>query len=109
MAGTFTTAVLADGQLPNTQTAIFTGAASTITYVKRISIYNTNAAQQTIDIYLNVSGTPRKWRRYVLDQHQSAELLETGDAIVIEASDTIEAVTTTASAVDYYICGVKET
>lgn len=105
----FTTAVLADGQLPTTQGAILTGAAATVTYVKRISIFNTNAASQTIDVWLNVSGTPRRWRRYVLDQNESAELLEHGDAIVLEASDTIEAVTTTASAVDYYICGVKET
>lgn len=109
MAGTFTTAVLADGQLPSTQGAIFTGPAVTVTYVKRISLFNTNAAQQTIDLYLNVSGSARRWRRYVLNQHESAEVLETGDAIVLEAGDTIEAITTTASAVDYYVCGVKET
>jgi hypothetical protein len=109
MAGTFTTAVLADGQLPRTQGTLFTGPAVTVTYVKRISLFNTNAAAQTIQLWLNVGGTPRKWRRYVLNEDESAEVLETGDAIILEAGDTIEAITTTASAVDYYICGVKET
>ncbi len=109
MAGTFTTAVLSDGQVPSTQGAIITGAAATVTYVKRISLYNTNAAAQTIDLYINVSGTARRWRRYLLNQNESAEVLENGDAVILEASDTIEAVTTTASAVDYYCCGVKET
>ena len=109
MAGTFTTAVLADGQLPSTQGTLFTGPAVTVTYVKRISLFNTNAAAQTIQLWLNVGGTPRKWRRYVLNEDESAEVLETGDAIILEAGDTIEAITTTASAVDYYICGVKET
>jgi hypothetical protein len=109
MAGTFTTAVLSDGQLPSTQGAIVTGAAVTVTYVKRISLFNTNATEQTIQLWINVSGTARKWRRYVLAENQSAEVLESGDAVVLEAGDTIEAVTTTASAVDYYTCGVEET
>lgn len=109
MAGTFTTAVLADGQLPSSQGTLFTSPASTVTYVKRISLFNTNVASQTIDIWINVSGTARRWRRYILGQNESAELLEAGDAIVLEDGDTILATSTNASAVDYYICGVKET
>lgn len=106
---TFTGKVLADGQLATTKTQLYTAPADTVAYVKRMSIFNTNAAQQTIVVYINASGTSRKWRRYVLEQNESADLLDAGDSLILEAADKIEAETTTATAVDFFIMGVEET
>lgn len=104
----FVAAVLGDGQLPNSKTALFTSPGATTTYVKKLSLFNDNAAQQLVIIYLNVSGTSRKWRRYILNQNESAEVLENGESVILEDGDSIEAVTTTASAVDYVLTGVEE-
>lgn len=109
MAGTFTGKVMGEGQLPNTKGTLYTVPASTVAFVKRITLFNTNAAQQTINVYLNPGGTSRQWRKYVLEQYESAEVLEAGDAVILEAGDLIEADTTTAAAVDYVISGVEET
>ena len=105
----FSGKALADGTLPTSQTAIYTVPAATVTYVKSLSLFNDNAAQQTIVLYLNVSGSARKWRRYVLAQNESAEVLEGGETVILNTGDTIEAVTTTAAAVPYVITGVEET
>lgn len=104
----FTGKVLGEGQLPNTKTAIYTVPASTVAYIKRFSLFNDNAADQTVIIYVKPGATSRKWRRYVLAQNESAEVLEAGDSLILEAGDQIEAETTTASAVDYVISGVEE-
>lgn len=105
----FTANYLADGTLPTSAADLYMGPASTAVYVKRLSLFNTNAAEQTIDLWLQHSGgTARRWRRYVLAQNESAEVLEAGDAVHLEAGDKIRAITTTAGAVDYYMTGVKE-
>lgn len=106
---TFAGKVLADGQLATAKTQLYTAGAGVTAFVKRMSIFNTNAAQQTILVYINASGTSRKWRRYVLEQNESADLLDAGDALILEAGDKIEAETTTSTAVDYFIMGVEET
>lgn len=109
MPGSFTAKSFADGTLPNAQGAILTVPASTWYYIKQISLFNSNAAEQTILLYLKqAGGTARLWRRYVLAQNESAEVLEDGVVVTLEANDTIEAVTTTASAVPYFITGVQE-
>lgn len=110
MAGNFEAAVLADGQLPNAEATIYTVPASTTVYVKRFSLFNTSTGDtQTVVVRLNVTGTPRTWRRYVLEPLASAELLEHGDALMLEAGDLIRAYTSDATTVDFIISGVKET
>lgn len=107
MANTFTTKVLADGQIASSAADVFTATATT--YVKQFTLFNDNAAQQTIIIWLNTSGTNRKVRQIELNQNESAELLDGGQAWILENGDKIRASTTTASAVDYTIAGVEET
>lgn len=105
---TFAAQALADGFVATSSGAVFTGTA-TATYIKRLSLYNTNAAEQTIVLYVNYSGTDREWKRFVLAQHETAEAVEEGRSVILEAGDIIKAVTTTSSAVTYSIDGVEET
>jgi hypothetical protein len=110
MAGTFTPKSLGDGRLSNSQSAILTVPANTWYYVKQLSLFNTSATTQTISIYLKQSGgTARRWRRYVLEQNESAEVLEDSVVLTLEAGDAIEAMTTTNNVVDYFITGQQET
>lgn len=109
MAGTFAVLAPVDGQLPNSKAAILTVPGATSYYLKTFFLFNTNAATQTILLYINSSGTSRQFARIVLAQNESADIIEQGESIELAAADTIEAVTTTASAVDYTITGVKET
>jgi hypothetical protein len=105
----FTGKVLGDGQLPTTKGTLYTVPAGTTTYVKRISFFNTNAASQTILVYINPGATSRTWRRYVLAQDEAVDLLDHGDALILQEGDLIEAHTTTGSAVDYFLMGIEET
>jgi hypothetical protein len=101
--------VLGEGQLPTTKGTLYTVPVGKTTYVKRISFFNDNAAAQTIIVYIKPGAASRKWRRYVLEQNEAVDLLDHGDALILEAGDLIEAQTTTVSAVDYVLMGVEET
>lgn len=112
---TFAPEGLADGELPTVQTPIFTASADVGTYVKKFSLFNKNAATQTVLLYITRaaanggSGVPRVWKRYELDEFDSAEVIdESVVSIRLLPGDAIEAVTTTANAVDYDIDGVTE-
>lgn len=109
MAGTFTGAVLADGQVASSKGTLYTVPGATVAYVRSASFHNTNAATQTLIVYVNASGTSRVIGYFTLQQHETAYLVTGGDAIVLAAGDLLEAVTTTATAVDYLITGVEET
>jgi hypothetical protein len=99
-----------DGELPIVQGTIYAVPFGIVSYVKHIFLFNKNAATQTIDVYLNTSGSvARRWRRLVLTQNQSADMLKNGEALQLVSGNTIEAVTTTAAAVDYIVSGVEET
>lgn len=106
----FKTGVLAEGALPIAQEAIYTvpiGLAAA--YVKQLLLYNSNAAAQTITLWLvTESGTPRPFRQLVLAQDQSAVVFEHGESVTLEESHQIQAQTTTAAAVSYTITGVEE-
>jgi hypothetical protein len=104
----FTGQALADGQLPSTKGTLYTVPGATTAYIKFMSVFNTNAAQQTVIIYANVSGTSREIARFVLEQNEWARVIEKDEALVLEAADLIEAETTTATAVNYLITGVEE-
>lgn len=99
---------LADGQLPDSQGAIYTSPAGTKSLVRKFTLANTNATAQTIDLYIDVSGTPRFIRRIELLQYESVDVLTDDEEIVLDGGDAIEAVTTTAAAVDYYLGGATE-
>lgn len=106
MAGTFTAKLLAEGQLPATTGALYTVPGSTTAYVRTIKLFNTNAATQTINVFIDGSGTNRQTYRIVLAVNEAAEI---DDRFTLEAADLIEADSTNATSVDYTIHGVEET
>lgn len=108
MAGDFTPTVVYEGQLAITKTVLYTVPEDVNAYIKQISIYNTNAAAQTVKFYVKPGATSRTWRRYVLNLDESAELLDQNQVLLLQAGDQIEAETTTASAVDCFITAVLE-
>lgn len=106
MPGTFTPTVFGDGQLPATVGTLYEVPVSSAAYIKCLNLFNTNAAQQTILVYTNTSGTRRVLARYVLNQNERAFF---DDTVILTAGDKIEAVTTTGTAVDWFMSGVLET
>lgn len=101
----FTGKVLASGQVADSLGTLYTVPGSTVAYVKKMTFVNTNAAAQTLLVYLRADGSnDRLIGRAVLAQDERYEIENT----LAEAADLIRAVTTTASAVDYTIQGVEE-
>jgi hypothetical protein len=97
---------LADGQLATSKGALYTVPAGVTVYPRFLSLFNTNAATQTILIYLKRSGsTSRSLRRYELEQYESALVFDRHDDLALSAGDVIEGATTTASAVEYFLGG----
>lgn len=98
--------LLAEGQVAVSVGAIYTVPGSTTAYVNRVVFFNTNAATQTLLVYVDGSGTNRTQYRITLAQNESAVI---DDNITLEAGDLIEAETTTGSAVHYTVHGAEET
>jgi len=109
MPGTFIGGSLAQGNLATTKTTLYTVPAVTVAFIKSLTLFNDNAAEQTVLLFLNTGGGSRKWRRFVLAQNESAKAIEPGGQIILKAADIIEAQTTTASAVPFTLTGVLET
>lgn len=111
MSGVFVPFTPINGQLPDTTPApIVTAPGGQNLYIKQLLLFNENAATQTILLYLMpTGGTPLPFRQLVLEQNESAAVLEDGESITLTAGDEILAVTTTASAVDFTATGVQET
>jgi hypothetical protein len=106
MAGTFTAKVLAEGQADSPgPTAIYTVPASTTAYVRLLRFFNTNATQQIVQVNIN-AGTSRQLYRLSIAENASDTIEE---PLILEASDAILVGTTTASALNYIVCGVEET
>lgn len=104
----FTGASLADGQAATSWAAIYT-STGVKTIVRSADFHNTNAITQTLEFAVTRSGSTRRIiARVSLAQNEKVEFLTDGEVIVLSAADTIDAQTTTASAVDYTITGATE-
>ena len=110
MSGNFTPLPVSNGQLPNSQASILVCPSGINYYLKQFFLYNENAASQTIQLWLFPNGgVAELFRQLVLGQNESAQVLEEGESITLTPGDAIQAITTTASAVDYTFTGVQET
>lgn len=107
MAQTFK--ALADGQLPNSRTALYTVPSSTSAVVRSIILCNTGGGTESVILYVDVSGSPRKVAVLDLSAGETAHILDGGQSIILEDGDTLQGETTTATTVDYYVGGVEVT
>lgn len=92
---------LADGFVATTQGVLYTSTGKAV--IRTLFFYNVNAATQTLNIYIKRSGgTARQTHRLSLAQYATQSIT---DPIVLSSGDTLEADTTTTSAVSYFIGG----
>jgi len=84
---------------------IFT--ASAVTFVKCFNVISRDVVTQQVFVYLRRSGETNSvlFASTILDQYQRDRLIGADDALSLSEGDTIEAETTTASAVDFWISG----
>lgn len=99
--------VLGDGQMPNSRAALYTVPGATATVVRSITLFNTGVGSETVTLYVDASGTPRKVASVQLAAGEYAFVLDGGQSIILEASDELQGETTTAATVDYLIGGVE--
>lgn len=106
---------LADGQLPNAKTTLYTVPASTTGMVARITLVNTDASAITVNLYKKKSaGTSRRLIG------KDVSLAAAGDVaqrdrfafegpLTLEAGAVIEGDAATAAKIDYTVSGVERT
>ena len=105
--------ILASGQLAVTKATIFEvkGAdvlRTTKANIEKVTFFNENAAEQTAILFVKERfGSSRKIRQFKLLQNEGGEYLEPGDDLPLEIGDSLEAETTTASAVNFVVFGSR--
>ena len=103
---TFAGKLSANGQVSNSEGAIYTVPALTTAYIKSMTFTHSSATPQTLIIYIRKgAGTSRVIFRAVMLEDYS---LEYDGSFALEAGDTVRAQTTTASVMDYTITGIEE-
>ena len=97
---------LADGQLPNSDGALYTAPGSTTTYVTSMILHNTSAAAVTCTLRMKPSGGTARVIGYVsLGAH---ETYLHNERLVLDTGDAIRGVAGTAAVIDYSIYGAEE-
>ena len=103
--------ILADGQVSDSKAIIFEVGDSAVlditkALVEKIVVFNTNATEQTVNLFIKKRfGVSRQVRQFGLQQNAGGEYLEPGESLPIDIGDEIEASTTTAGAVDFVVFG----
>ena len=105
--------ILANGQIPIAQADIFTVSGSDVLDTERVNInkitfFNTSAIEQTAILSIKeFSGASRVLRQFVLLENEGGEYLEPGEVLPMENGDKLQALTTTADAVNFVIFGAR--
>ena len=105
--------ILASGQLETSKSTIFevnrTDVFTTAgVKVEKVTFFNENPAQQTAILFVKPRfGTSRRVRQFQLLENEGGEYLEPGENLPLENGDTLEAQTTTASAVNFVVYGTR--
>jgi hypothetical protein len=101
---------LAQGQLATTVGGAVIFTATGVSFVKMLNVINKIGTQQQVYVYLRRSGESSSvlFASTILDQYQRDRLIGSDDALTLSPGDTIEAETTTAAAVDFWISGGSE-
>ena len=108
MAVTFDLKVLAEGQLPNSKTTLYTVPGGKTTIVKTILLVNSSAGSRNVNLYVKPGSTSRliSPKNLSMLPGYSAEF---EDNISLEAADVIEGSADASASVDYTIYGVEKT
>ena len=102
---------LADGQLPNTKTTLYTVPGSTIAHITHVVLVNTSGGAITVNIYVKRSGSTS---RRIIDKDKSIAagasywVPISPSALRLSAADVIEGDASSATSVDYVILGGQE-
>lgn len=99
---------LADGQLPNTKTTLYTAPGSTTTIVKTVSLVNTGGSAVTVNLYVRPGATSRRIIEKDYSLAAGKGLYVDNTTIILEAGDLLEGDASTAAVVDFYVGGVEQ-
>jgi len=109
--------ILAEGTIPATRAVILETGTSASNFrtdvirfnkadITKITMFNNISTEQTVILSVKKKfGALRKLRQYILKINESAEYLEPGESLSLNAGDVLEAETTTADAVDFTVYG----
>lgn len=100
----------------NSAGAIYTNAASTITYIKSLVLFNVNTSTETVKLYnvpnngasVGTAGDSNQFAEISLAAKETLMFDLPYPITLIDENDTIQAVTTTASKVTVQILGDKD-
>jgi hypothetical protein len=98
---------LAQGQLPTTTSAIYTTPVGKTAYLKSIYFHNTGASEQTIKIYINGSGNANRIFEGIVASKATFEW-DIIYSFILSTGQTLQAETTTANTVNYFLHGATE-
>jgi hypothetical protein len=96
--------VLGEGQLAAAKATLYTVPGSTTAAVKSLSVVNTGAGDNTVNIYIKPGATSRKIVSVTLS---TGDQLYINDLGTLEAGDLIEGDATNANECDYVISGAE--
>ena len=101
---------IADGQIASSQAAIYTVPANYTAIINYIHLHNTGISPETVTLWLKRSGsTARVFLRIpALEPDVTLFPLDPSEELTLSAGDSLEAQTTTATTVDYFITGALE-
>lgn len=103
--------------LPSTVGSIYSNPGSTKTFIKGITLYNSNTSTETVKLYnvpdsggsVGTAAETNQFLEIALASKEAFMFEFPGDGAVLEdVNDSIQGVTTTASKVTYQFHGVKD-
>ena len=106
-------AILANGQVAATKSTIFKVEGADVlntekASIEKVTFFNEDVAEQTAILFCKERfGVSRKIRQFKLLQNEGGEYLEPGDNLPLEIGDSLEAETTTVSAVNFIVFGSR--
>lgn len=106
---TYTAKTLASGFVTTSNAALYT-SSGVKTILKSFTLHNLNATPQTCLVYITRNGqTQRKMYTFsAFNQNQTIDVLSDGETWALSTGDTIDGITTTASAVEFTMTGATE-
>ncbi len=99
--------ILADGQLPIAEAALYTVPASTQSAIKNITLFNTSASDILVTIKIKKSGGTARTHREVTLKGKYTLVID--DLETPGAGGEIRGVAGTAAVIDYTIHGIERT